>query len=176
MGTARLRSIPNIPDHTSPVTVVTLRTLTGLRPRILAAFSVAALTGCGGEAIDLGEVTGVATGATGPVAGATVEFCPAKGRPSFATTGPGGRYELTYFDDATGAIVGSHHVRVTIAGSGMTAAGREEALESSKFVALAAPVEVVWGGNMIGLDLTKASTLNGRAPQGGTEVLERPVR
>lgn len=157
------------------MTVASLRTLTRLRPRFFAAVSAAALVGCG-ETIDLGDVTGVVTGAAGPVAGATVEFYPANGRPSFATTGPDGRYELTYSEDSTGAVVGPHNVRVTTAGVGAAAAGREEVLETSKTVALAVPVEVTSGENTIDLDLTKAAPLNGRASRGGTEVLERPVR
>ena len=71
------------------------------------------MAGCGGDAPDLGVVSGVVTQGGQPVANATVEFVPETGRPSYATTGPDGRYALAFAADQPGAAVGTHSVRVT---------------------------------------------------------------
>lgn len=60
----------------------------------------------------LGEVSGVVTMGTMPLANATVMFQPPKGRASIGDTDAEGRYRLVFTSAAFGAIVGPHHVSV----------------------------------------------------------------
>lgn len=74
---------------------------------------IAILLGCGGgvaDQPDLGTVTGVVTLDGEPLQSATIEFQPAKGRPSTATTNADGEYELVYTSDDKGAKIGKHTV------------------------------------------------------------------
>lgn len=60
----------------------------------------------------LGEVSGVVTMGTTPLANATVMFQPPVGRASIGDTDAEGRYRLVFTSAAFGAIVGPHHVSV----------------------------------------------------------------
>ena len=155
--------------------------MTFLRIRIIVIFgnvATAALIGCiGDEEVELGEVSGVVTDAKGPVADALVEFYPVKGRPSHGKTGPSGRYELTYSEDRSGAVVGPHVIRVTTVGPAATPpSDDEEVLEvPAKTVEMPGQIEVAIGDNAVDIDLAGATPLNGSA-RGRREVLEPPSR
>lgn len=71
------------------------------------------VTGCFSRGPELAPVTGTVTLDGEPLAGAQVEFKPMRGNPSYGTTDERGRYELRYTKDKTGAVVGSHVVRIT---------------------------------------------------------------
>ena len=87
---------------------------------VSAAVAVAiglAVSGCStSDQPPLGTVRGKVTLDGQPLAGAIVVFSPvAEGRQSFAETSAEGEYELIYFRDTRGAIVGRHTVRITTA-------------------------------------------------------------
>lgn len=73
------------------------------------------LVGCfGGESgPDLAEVKGVVKMDGQPLADARVEFIPADGRPSSATTDAQGNFELHYTQTRKGALPGAHKVTVS---------------------------------------------------------------
>ncbi len=77
--------------------------------------AVALSIGCGKPAHipDLGEVSGTVTLDSKPLANATVTFAPTAGRPSAGTTNAAGQYSLSFVGDYTGAMVGSHTVRIS---------------------------------------------------------------
>jgi len=153
------------------------RFLKRLAPVLVGA--TLSLTGCSDDlGVELGNVSGVVVDQKGPVSGATVEFHPAKGRPSYATTGPDGRYELKYSEDETGAALGPHSIRVTVGSAASSpASDREEVLETpTRTFALPGQMEVVAGDNSIDIDLADASSISGGTSRGGGEVLERPTR
>ena len=136
------------------------------------------LTGCGESGPELGLVSGTVTNAQGPVAGATVEFHPESGRPSYGTTAADGKYQLAFTSDRPGAMLGSHRIRVSISNAGAAPAGAEEVLEvEPTLLAVPTPVTVEPGENTIDVDLTKAVAM-GRSggAAGGREVLEPPSR
>ena len=90
--------------------------------RIFLALAVLPLmAGCGSEG--LAPISGVVTLEGKPLAGASVHFEPIAsgqgseaGIGSYATTDENGRYELkTVDEDATGAVVGKHRVKISIA-------------------------------------------------------------
>ena len=119
-----------------------------------------AAVGCGGgsDLPELGTVAGVLTDGGKPVAGATVEFYPEKGSPSFATTGADGRFEMTYGAGSPGAVVGQHKVRVTtpMTPRKATPANAEEPiLGPTKTLAMPSPVQVEPGENTVALDLAQ---------------------
>ncbi len=154
-----------------------IRTLKRFAPVLLAA--TCSLSGCSEDAgVDLADVSGVVTNTQGPVSGATVEFHPTKGRPSYATTGSDGRYELKYSEEETGAVVGPHSIRVTVGGATASpASDNEEVLETpAKTVALPGQMDVTAGENTIDIDLANAAPISGGMSRGGGEVLERPTR
>lgn len=68
--------------------------------------------GCGGDD-RVAPVTGVVTLDDQPIANASVTFMPAEGgRPAFGVTDADGKYELTTFQEADGALIGSHIVTI----------------------------------------------------------------
>jgi len=79
------------------------------------AIVAAAVGGCSSRTANyppLGQVSGVVTLDSKPLAGASVLFQPPKGRGSTAHTDRDGRYRLVFTPVATGAIVGPHRVTV----------------------------------------------------------------
>jgi hypothetical protein len=70
-------------------------------------------TGCGGsDHPELGYVTGTVTVGGRPLENAVVTFTPSDGRPSKGTTDSSGRFALSYTQNAEGAMIGTHRVRV----------------------------------------------------------------
>lgn len=65
---------------------------------------------------EVAPVTGVVTQNGEPLVGATVEFQPDFGAPSYAYTDVDGRYEIQYQTDRMGALLGHHYVSVTTIG------------------------------------------------------------
>ncbi|WP_437194285.1 carboxypeptidase regulatory-like domain-containing protein [Planctomicrobium sp. SH527] len=89
-----------------------------LSSRILGFVVIAFLfsSGCSGNSAghpDVGAVSGVVTLDGAPLADAIVEFSPESGRPSSALTDAEGRYSLTYLDNVSGALLGTHTVRIS---------------------------------------------------------------
>lgn len=80
---------------------------------VLASLSIAALAGCGGGGPKIVKISGTVTRGGSPVKDLTLNFIPEAGRPSWATTGPDGRYTLHYSRGRDGACVGKHKVWVT---------------------------------------------------------------
>lgn len=91
------------------------------------------LVGCGGGADtpDLGDVSGTILLDGKPLADASVEFTPANGRGSVAVTDSQGRYTLRYTNDADGAVLGAHTVRIS---TGRAGTGSNEGGESTAAV------------------------------------------
>lgn len=80
---------------------------------LLGCLSLGGIVGCGPRAKypPLGAVTGVVTYEGKPLPGVAVLFQPVAGnRCSTGTTGPDGRFELTYVRTIRGAEVGEHEV------------------------------------------------------------------
>jgi hypothetical protein len=83
---------------------------------LLAIVLLAVALGCGGsDRPDLAEVEGTVTLDGAPLPGARIEFKPAQGKISSATTGENGHYELVYLRDIKGAVPGKHTVTITTA-------------------------------------------------------------
>lgn len=84
------------------------------RPAVFCVVA-ALLAGCGGggDVPDLGSVTGKVMLDGQPLAGASVTFSPANGRPSNAETNEDGTYELMYLNGVSGAVVGEHTVSIS---------------------------------------------------------------
>jgi hypothetical protein len=84
---------------------------------LVAGLAVLAVTaaGCGsGNHPPLGRVSGVVTLDGQPLVDADVTFQPEEtGRASVGTTDSSGRYELIYFNEVRGALVGKHRVLIT---------------------------------------------------------------
>lgn len=82
---------------------------------------LAMLCGCGGgdKGPERGEVEGVVTLDGQPLAGAVVMFAPQaspgkeSGSTSVGVTDSAGKYTLSYSGDKTGAVIGTHLVRIT---------------------------------------------------------------
>lgn len=91
------------------------------RVSLLKMIGLVVVTGCGGP--DVAPVSGVVTFEGDPVEGATVTFQPIaqgnelnSGISSYGKTDAQGRYSLKRIDtDATGALVGTHRVSISIA-------------------------------------------------------------
>lgn len=62
---------------------------------------------------DFGEVSGKVNFGGKPFAGATLEFQPDDGSPSYGKTNDKGEYSLSYSGERSGAEVGNHTVRIT---------------------------------------------------------------
>jgi hypothetical protein len=91
-----------------------MRTLRGKLDRVLLVCAVAA-AGCGGGAGDrpeLVDVEGVVTLDGTPLPEASVVFIPENGPPSYGLTDENGEYSLSHSDDADGAMIGKHKVRI----------------------------------------------------------------
>lgn len=76
------------------------------------------LAGCArrsGDFPELAQVQGVITFDGQPLPNARVVFEPESGRPSYGKTNDAGTFTLTYLHNHTGAIIGSHLVRVSTA-------------------------------------------------------------
>ena len=75
------------------------------------------ISGCAdtGDRPELGEVEGVVTLDSKPLAGALVTFKPDLGKPSFAKTDENGNYRIAYLRDISGAKVGTHRIKITTA-------------------------------------------------------------
>lgn len=84
------------------------------------------LSGCGnGKDVSLASVSGRVTFNGQPLSGATVEFQPLKGSPSFGVTDTDGRYTLKFTRQLTGAVLGEHQVRIRTARLTADAAGND---------------------------------------------------
>lgn len=81
---------------------------------LVAAFTALglALPGCGPKHPETFPVTGTVTLDGQPVAGAAVVFIPEQGEMATATTDTAGRFELSTFERADGALPGRHRVTV----------------------------------------------------------------
>lgn len=93
---------------------------------LFSALCLCFAAGCGsggGDAPELGTVSGTVTLDGSPLRGAMVTFYPAAGRASFGETDAQGRYELSYKTDVPGAVVGQHTVRITTADPQAVAGG-----------------------------------------------------
>ena len=83
--------------------------------QIATLLVLALLCGCSkGPAV--APVSGFVTQNGEPLGGATVEFQPDTGAPSYAYTDENGRYEIQYQKDQMGALLGHHWVSVTTVG------------------------------------------------------------
>ncbi len=71
------------------------------------------VAGCGGDSLELVQVTGLVTFDGAPLVDAEIVFQPEDGRPSFSRTDENGRYELQYTDSKSGAVTGVHTVRIS---------------------------------------------------------------
>ena len=109
---------------------------------ILLAVAASMFAGCGGDGPRLGEVKGVVTLDGQPLTNARVVFHIEGARDSYAFTDENGQYELTYLRDKKGAVIGRHHVSITMANSDGTAAQQK-----------LAPVEVHAGKNVFNFDI-----------------------
>lgn len=109
---------------------------------------VVALVGCGNSAYDLAPVSGVVTLYGEPLANATVSFEP-KGGADKSIVGPGsvgttddeGRYQLETFKQETGAVVGTHTVRIS------TYKSRFEDIKNSDKIEVVSIEHVPWHYN-----------------------------
>lgn len=81
---------------------------------LLVAVALVILPGCGpGQDVpELGEVTGTVTLDGKPLANAQVRFEPESAALSIGLTDGNGQYELSYVNDAKGAAIGKHVVRI----------------------------------------------------------------
>jgi hypothetical protein len=104
---------------------------TMLRPtrwiRLACATLVLSLsvTGCFRRGPELAPVTGTVLLDGEPLANAQVEFKPMRGSPSYGTTDSRGQYELRYTKDKSGAVVGTHVVRITTQTTAVDESGNE---------------------------------------------------
>jgi hypothetical protein len=79
----------------------------------LVSLSLLMVSGCGYT--DVAPVTGIVTLDGQPLVGASVEFMPEVGRPSYGGTNEQGFYRLNYTMEQDGAVIGPCTVRVTTA-------------------------------------------------------------
>lgn len=83
---------------------------------IVAVLGFTVIAGCGQSGPELGDVSGTVTVDGQPTAGLSVEFQPKGGGPgSMGGTGADGTYKLQFRRGTTGAVIGTHIVRVTVA-------------------------------------------------------------
>ncbi len=83
---------------------------------VLTIFGASIVSGCGGGAPDrpaVHKAGGIIKLNGTPVADATVQFVPAKGRPATGKTDAKGEFSLTTYNTNDGAIEGSHTVTVS---------------------------------------------------------------
>ena len=81
---------------------------------VLVVFVLA--PGCGSKGPPLGDVEGTITLDGKPLSGATVEFQPDSGAPSYGESDANGSYELYFTVRRTGALLGPHTVRIITGG------------------------------------------------------------
>lgn len=117
--------------------------------------------GCTRDGLPMGEVSGVVTVDGKPIDNAFVEFQPADGRPSLGITDSSGAYSLNFTNDTSGALIGSHIVRITTEITGVKegdvggpVAGRKELLPSKYHSQSELTAEVRSGSNTFNFDLT----------------------
>jgi hypothetical protein len=79
----------------------------------LLACATIALAGCGDGRPDRVPVAGTVLIDGAPLTRGYVKFVPPNGRPSVGTIGEDGKFALTCFDGADGAIPGTHRVQVS---------------------------------------------------------------
>ena len=131
---------------------------------VLSCFAVLVLSGCGQTSgPDLATVTGTVTLDGKPVPNARVEFSPSEGRPSVGTTNAEGVYELQFSVDKSGAMVGSHHVKITTErgatggeGGEPLVPGSKELLPSTYNTKSHLTAEVTPGENVVDFPLTSS--------------------
>lgn len=83
---------------------------------VLAVAFILPQLGCGGaDGPEMGDVQGTVTLEGQPLPGAQVIFQPTNGRPSTGITDDQGKYELQFTTDRSGALAGSHQVKITTA-------------------------------------------------------------
>ncbi len=78
---------------------------------LLVVVSVPA-AGCGNSDEGLARVKGSVTLDGKPLTGASVEFEPESGSPSYGKTDGNGWYKLMYTQEKAGAVIGKHTVRI----------------------------------------------------------------
>ncbi|MEZ6088624.1 MAG: hypothetical protein R3C05_11470 [Pirellulaceae bacterium] len=61
-----------------------------------------------------------------------MEFIPDSGRPSIGVTDASGEYSLQFTNDASGALLGAHKVRITTARDGFSSEGDAPSVEARK--------------------------------------------
>lgn len=83
--------------------------------KVLASFGLSLIVGCGGapDRPPVYKAGGVVKLGGTPVADATVQFMPAKGRAATGKTDSKGEFSLTTYNTNDGAVEGSHVVTVT---------------------------------------------------------------
>jgi hypothetical protein len=79
---------------------------------VLSHFFLIAAIGCGDGRPARVMVSGKVTIDGAPVTRGSIKLVPEAGRPSFGNIGPDGRFTLTCYDGADGAIPGKHRVQV----------------------------------------------------------------
>ncbi len=109
-----------------------------LQLTLLTTSLAIALAGCGGDGLDLEEVTGTITYRDQPVVGGKVMFVPEDGGPvARATTDAEGFYRLGTRAPGDGAVTGRHRVAIVLRGPdkpippGMAGGVMEEEMEGS---------------------------------------------
>jgi hypothetical protein len=84
----------------------------GRRFTVAVALATVACLGCSGGT-QFGRVSGRVRLDGRPLAGATVEFQPTSGSPSYGLTDATGYYTLAWTAEQSGALTGEHTVRIT---------------------------------------------------------------
>jgi hypothetical protein len=79
---------------------------------VLAAAVSIVISGCGDGRPARMKVSGAVTIDGAPLTRGSVKFVPEQGRPSFGDIGPDGRFTLTCYDGADGALPGKHRVQI----------------------------------------------------------------
>ena len=123
---------------------------------VVSAIGVAPLAGCGGGRKAVAPVEGLVTVDGKPATSGYVSFDPIgdtgdalPGKSAIGAIGQDGRYQLSTYKQADGAIVGNHRVSVTPVGEDDAAAFRGASLPKDY------QVEVKKGGNEINLELMR---------------------
>lgn len=118
------------------------------------------LVGCGGsDGPAVYPVTGVVLRSGAPLANASIEFLPEKGRPSAAITDKDGKFVLEYMQGRRGALKGMHKIRVIEKFAGADPEGPVMADQSSPppepmTYDLPAPAQVDTKSNAFTIDVT----------------------
>ena len=120
-------------------------------------------TGCADSGPEVATVSGTVFQNGKPVPGASITFFPDAGRPSYGVSDASGRYVLEYSQEKSGAVIGSHSVKVMLQGSGPpggpptgpTEPGKISAVTftAPKEIVLPQPMIVVSGDNQMDLNI-----------------------